>query len=175
MTKTPNNKKLPECTCDINPETARDIGHRLDCARVAEKTWWQERKTPNNSPEDGAWKDMELDDIWHNGIKAMFEGKIDRYELLSFVEIRIEKLLQKSRQEAYEEGRKDELKSYVEMIDTETAKELQSSSKFEFARKEIEKNAITFVLEGILEKGHGGGNWKRLIHSLMPPRNKKEI
>ena len=35
----------PECTCPFSKDTAREIGHKLDCPRVAEKTWWQEAQS----------------------------------------------------------------------------------------------------------------------------------
>lgn len=32
-----------QCDCGLSPETTREIGHYLKCARRKEKTWWQEK------------------------------------------------------------------------------------------------------------------------------------
>jgi hypothetical protein len=33
-----------ECTCPFDKETAQEIGHKLDCPKVKEKTWWQKKE-----------------------------------------------------------------------------------------------------------------------------------
>lgn len=42
---------------------------------------------------NGDWKDRELDTIWHHGVKLLAEGKIDRYQCLSLIEMEIAKLI----------------------------------------------------------------------------------
>ena len=37
-------KREKTCTCPFDEDTAREIGHRLDCPRRKDKTWWQEKK-----------------------------------------------------------------------------------------------------------------------------------
>lgn len=40
-----------ECTCPFDQDTAREIGHRLDCPRKDEKTWWAEERIKNLPPK----------------------------------------------------------------------------------------------------------------------------
>ena len=37
------NKEKKKCTCPFDEDTAREIGHLLDCTRKDEKTWSQEK------------------------------------------------------------------------------------------------------------------------------------
>ena len=32
------------CTCSFDEETAKEIGHFIDCPKKDEKTWWQEEE-----------------------------------------------------------------------------------------------------------------------------------
>jgi len=43
--------KLKKCTCPFLLDTAREIGHSLDCPRKDEKTWWQKEDTKKELEE----------------------------------------------------------------------------------------------------------------------------
>lgn len=56
------------------------------------------KSTQTNMNSD--WKDRELDEIWHHGIvPAFYKGKglkdIDQYELISIIEKKIEKIVER--------------------------------------------------------------------------------
>ena len=37
-------EEIPKCTCFFDEDTAREIGHFLDCPQKDEKTWWQKKE-----------------------------------------------------------------------------------------------------------------------------------
>ena len=38
------NTQNKNCTCGFSQETAREIGHKLNCPRKDDKTWWEEKE-----------------------------------------------------------------------------------------------------------------------------------
>ena len=86
------------------------------------------------------WKDRELDEIWHYGLKPITQGKIvDIYKLLNFIELKMSHAIERARKEgesfkgkakreAYQLGYKEGRQSVIDEWKNENDKLVQGFS-----------------------------------------------
>jgi hypothetical protein len=72
----------------------------------------------------GAWKDDELDYIWHHAMKLVRDGKMDVYEALNIIESQMAIAIHDAHQQGYAEGKRKMIEEVLGKV--ERMKEMES-------------------------------------------------